>query len=89
MQRVGQTDKGMILFEMTQEEAFVFNRLSQALEGKTISNVIARDSNFAVYLPDYSGVFGAILAFTEAKFQLNEIRRMADEFERALFREEP
>ena len=88
MQRVGQTDKGMILFEMTQDEAFVFNRLALAIEGKTVSDIIMRDDTRG-YLVDYSGVFGAIMAFSAMKFRVNEIRAIADELERTLFREEP
>ena len=73
---------------MTPREAFMFGRLAEAIEGKTIESVILRDDS-GVYLSDYSGVFGAIIAFTSAKFRINDIRQLADDFERALFREEP
>jgi hypothetical protein len=86
MRRIGQADNGMILFEMTKMEAHMFGRLALVMgEGNTQWEYKGQ----MVYLNDYSGVFGAIVAFAEAKYQINEIRQLADEFERALFREEP
>ena len=87
MRRIGQSDNGMILFEMAPDEAFIFNRLTLAIEGKMVNDLIMRGDSQG-YSTDYSGVFGAIIAFAEAKFRVNEIRMMTDEFERVLFSEE-
>ena len=87
MRRIGETDNGMILFEMTREEAHMFTRLALVTEGKSETDSVSYRGQ-AVFMNDYTGAFGAIVAFAEAKYYINEIRSMADDFERALFREE-
>ena len=87
MRRIGYADNGMILFEMTPDEAHMFERLTLVTEGRSETEMVSYRGQ-GVFMNDYTGAFGAIAAFAEARYHINEIRNMADEFERALFRDE-
>lgn len=83
MKRIGQTDHGTIMIEMTEDELVVFNHLAMAIDGRSFDHLNYQRDPGAY--PDFTGVFGAIEAFTLAKYNVNEIRRIADDFDRVLF----
>ena len=74
--------------EMTEQEFREFSILAQAGDGASLDE--ARH-NFAIremYVIDdeisYKGTFGAIKAFYDARFKLNELRKLVDTFQRVM-----
>jgi hypothetical protein len=73
--------------ELTQGEWAQFRILSNALEGKTLSDMsmdyMYRGTEIsAAYTDvDFSGVFGAVQAFYEANFKLNELKQLVGKFD--------
>jgi len=74
-------DEGRVI-ELTSEEFREFAILAQALEGKTENethwNFQVRNLQFEYSNVDFKGVFGAIKAFYEAKFRVNELQQLAN-----------
>lgn len=86
MDTLGQTPDGGFIVKMTEREYKGLKTLALALEGKTLyeKNYIARE-----YLGfDFGGTFGVIRAFAEAQFRINEFRKLLEDFQAILKREE-
>lgn len=81
MKDIGRTNDGKILVEMGEEELSMFSMLSRAIEGSSYP-IIPEFQRFVSM--DFTNVFGAIRAFAEAKFKVNEIRKFADELDESL-----
>jgi hypothetical protein len=69
--------------ELTREEFREFAILANALEGKTEGEANWEfQMHDGRYIPnddvDFKGVFGAVKAFYEAKFRINEMRQLAN-----------
>jgi hypothetical protein len=73
--------------ELTNDEWREFIILAAALEGKTEDSLYFdfrtryNDSVTQKNGVDFSGVFGAILAFYEARFRANELHRLVDDLD--------
>jgi hypothetical protein len=81
-------DNGRVV-ELTHNEFTELMILARALEGKTNDELRfdfqMHDRSFVADDPiDFNGVFGAILAFSEAKFRLNELKQLVQSFEEYL-----
>lgn len=73
------------VIELTRDEFGELMKLASALEGKT-----ATETNWSFQIRndlaggrdeiDFSGVFGAVLAFYQATFRLNELRTLVCQF---------
>ena len=83
MRRIGTTNDGNVLCEMTRLEAHMFSRLTLITEGRGDGDMVAYRGT-DVFMNDYTGAFGAIVAFVEAKYRVNEIRNLVNEFERVI-----
>jgi len=88
MKKIGRTDEGSHLVEMSHEEYLQFEKLCGAIEGRTLDQVVLRDRNNTSVNLDLSGTFGAIRAYTLAKFATNGMRRLLNEFDAYLERSE-
>jgi hypothetical protein len=85
MKKIGETTEGNVLIEATQEEYLILTHLAAAVEGKSLEDIhLQRDYSV---LFDYSGVFGAIEAFTLAHYRTNELQALLDRFKDAMNRE--
>jgi hypothetical protein len=85
-------DNGRVV-ELTHGEWNAFARLALAVEGKTQEDMrynFARfDDEFkSVSGVDFSGLFGAMLAYTQAKFRTNELQGLLDQM-KAFLNEKP
>lgn len=87
MKKIGDTNDGNILIELSKSEYLAFLDLARASKGEmpdytSFRHDWIRDTGA---LPDYSGIFGAITAFIEANYRLNELQSMIDRARLALF----
>jgi hypothetical protein len=80
MNQLGHTETGRVIVEMTREEWRELTMLALAVEGRTISDVILRSRADEVVGGNFDGVFGAIKAFYETMFRVNELQRLIDDF---------
>ena len=83
MKTIGRTNGNDYLMEVTVDEYWALDALAKTIEGKSLEYVDTWKRDQSVN-GDFSGVFGAILAFAHAKFRINQIRQMADEFDATL-----
>ena len=89
MKILSETSANGRVIELTQDEWREFTVLAAAIEGKKGDELYydfhARyrnsDSVASKIEIDFSGVFGAIQAFYEAKFVANELRGLLDSFD--------
>ena len=85
MNIIGRTPDGGILVALTPLESDALNKLKDACENKPIhaSGPWPKDASaFAGY--DFTSTFGAITAFTLAKFATNELRWLLEKFDKHL-----
>jgi hypothetical protein len=74
---------GNVIVEMNPDEMKEFEKLIASVEGKTINDHVfdfnfINDARYAHIDIDLSSVFGAVQAFYEAKFRVNEIQKGLD-----------
>jgi len=95
MRILSKTSANGRVVELTAEEWREFIILAAAIEGKDSDalyfdfhtkyrNTIAATSDV-----DFSGVFGAVLAFYQAKFRANDLRVLVDTFDTYLGGQQP
>jgi hypothetical protein len=78
MKKIGHTEEGNCLVEMSEDELKAFEHLASAVEGKTIDELFVADRRYV--LPDYTGLFGAIEAFTLVHYRVNDLQELVDRF---------
>ena len=83
MKTTGRTNDGNYIVEMTDREVRLFNKLSQAVEGRTMNAIEWIDSPGMISM-DFEGTFGAIVAWTIAKFYINEMRQYVDRLQNTI-----
>jgi hypothetical protein len=84
MKFLGYTPQNGAILEFSQVEYSYFKRLFQAVEGKGIENWAMERDMPSGEIDDYSGVFGAIRAFSLTQFRLNELKHLVGRFEQAM-----
>jgi hypothetical protein len=80
MKTLGRTNEGGFLVELTHAEHEEFSRLHLACTGSIAPLSHSHDRRGIEY--DFEGTFGAIRAFYESKFRVNEWRELLDQFEK-------
>ncbi len=74
--------------EMTEQEFREFSILAQAVDGASLDEARHNFAMRDMYVMDdevaYKGTFGAIKAFYDARFKLNELRKLVDTFQRVM-----
>ena len=83
MKTIGQTNDGGYIVEMSSYEHRALERLATAVEDKTLEELQYNPEKLGVRF-GLKDTFDAINAFAMARYRVNEIRALADEFERAL-----
>ncbi len=84
MKILSETIENGRVIELTREEWWEFQKLAQAVEGKTVEEMhhlrVMTDNRPYIQdaIIDLRGVFGAIEAFYRAKFSLTEMQRLID-----------
>jgi len=88
MKILSKTEGGGRVVELTHQEWVEFAELSLSIEGKEENeahwNFQIRDYNTVRDEVDFSGVFGAILAFKSAMFRVNELQKLTDNIRESL-----
>lgn len=71
-----------VVVELTHGEWKAFRKLAYAVEGKTQDDyhmeLMRFDDVPSIGNIDFSGVFGSMFAYTQAKFRTNELQRLLD-----------
>ena len=82
MRQIGRTEDGETIVALSEMEVKLFEKLSSAVTGGTGENNlllyderIARSAAMNNY---YDGVFGAILAWVQAKYAINKMQELLD-----------
>ena len=91
MKLIGHTPDGNALYEMSVMEERNFILLFTSISGVVFdpaSNGYWQSNPNIVDYGDFSEVFGAIRAFSEANFRVNELRQLVNQFEGELFKHE-
>lgn len=82
MKRIGQTNEGNYLVEMTRAEILAFDRLVLAVDGGSWDTFAIRDSGalLTTYF-DMADTFDCIRAFRDALFRVNDLRDLVNQLE--------
>ena len=88
MKNIGRTETGDYIISMTEAEIKEFDILARAVEGRSCWEIKIGDRHTPVMLENYTGVFGAIRAFAEAQFRVNELAQFVDDIRHVLSKED-
>ena len=83
MKKIGNTETGGVIVEMTRQEAYDFEQLGRSIEGHgwNIDYALRGD---AFTERNLYGVFGVIRAFYLSKYKVNEMRQLFDDMEHTI-----
>jgi len=84
MKSIGMTQEGNHIVEITDSEYNQYVALCLSVEGRTAWDIQLIPTAIDY---DFSNVFGAIRAFREAMFRVNDIERLVSELRYAVTRE--
>jgi hypothetical protein len=89
MRTLSNTENGGKVVELTRQEWRELVHLAKAVDGKTIDDLQGehyfgglRSEGEAILNTDYSGMFGAIRAFYESNFVLNELKQLVGRYDK-------
>lgn len=83
MKEIGRTNDADHIVEMTREEFVEFQRLHEAVTGKTQFERYAPEPGRLLDF-DFSNVFHIIRAYYQSRFRVNELQSLLDGIERVL-----
>lgn len=79
---------GAVIVEISRDEFLELEKLSLAVEGRTLDKIFMYDNHSTITEKDYSSTFGAIRAFAMMQFRINELEQLIKDLSATIWKSE-